>query len=281
MKRDILDEKRDTSELNYSNILLRETIVKLHIFMTLLFLLVNGIRAADLDRIEWSETEDERIKTKYQGNRKIKSWVFKKKPNQRGIFNETFEYLPQFPAYTFRPFDEGNYDATFLPFRRKLLSIVEKRDMKSLLTLIDPEDIKGDPEKTFYGYVGSRDQLIFEELLFCLRHGGRFYKNGNRTFLAPYIKAGWPENYDLHEFTAVVKAKVKAHSAPYKKAPVIKTIGHCLVRSSFSTQSGWVRIGLPSGRVAYVSEDSVWNDFGFYFIKKGGRWFINGITAAC
>ena len=252
--------------------------------VTLLFLLLfnNGlVVAAGLEKIEWSETEDERIKIKYIGNQEVKRWVFKKKPMNRGRFKETFEYLPKFSAYEFLPFDEAHFDSSFILFRRKLLTIIEKQDKKALFALIDPEDGHKDPDKTFTAHVGVRGDFIFDELKFCLSNGGRFFKNNRRSFLAPYVAAGWPEKYEFYEFEAIVKGKVKAYSAPSEKAPVIATIGHCIVRSSSRPLSGWVRIGLPSGRVAYVREECLWRDFGFYFVKKGDRWYIGGVTPSC
>ena len=86
---------------------------------------------------------------------------------------------------------------------------------------------------------------------------------------------------DIAEWGYPVSADIAAHGAPQSGAPVIEKLGLYFVRLMPDTASdppSWLRIAVPSGKIGYVSVDSIapiGNDQ-ICYVKDGGGWKIGG-----
>jgi hypothetical protein len=90
---------------------------------------------------------------------------------------------------------------------------------------------------------------------------------------------------DVWEWSYPVSVGIEVHAAPQAGAPVIDKLGLIFVRVSSENapaSANFVRIVTPSGKVGYVSADSIaptGNDQ-ICYVKDGGAWKIGGYVGA-
>jgi hypothetical protein len=100
----------------------------------------------------------------------------------------------------------------------------------------------------------------------------------DRNALADLMSA---TNSDVTEWGYPVSAAIEVHASPQAAAPVVDKLGLFFVRMMPKTASdlpSYLRIATPSGRIGYVSVDSValiGNDQ-ICYVKDGGAWKIGG-----
>jgi hypothetical protein len=87
-----------------------------------------------------------------------------------------------------------------------------------------------------------------------------------------------------NEWAYTTKQGVEVHAAAQPNSPVIDRLGLSLVRvmSDDNQQSPMVRVVTPSGKVGFVTEDSLGtleNDQ-ICYIKEGAAWKITGVTTS-
>jgi hypothetical protein len=86
---------------------------------------------------------------------------------------------------------------------------------------------------------------------------------------------------DVTEWGYPVSAAIEVHATPQAGAPAIEKLGLHFVRmmpETASTPPSWLRIATSSGRIGYVSVDSIapiGNDQ-ICYVKDGGGWKIGG-----
>ena len=86
---------------------------------------------------------------------------------------------------------------------------------------------------------------------------------------------------DITQWGYPVSAEIAAHAAPQSSAPVVEKLGFYFVRIMPDTASdppSWLRIATPSGKIGYVSVDSIapiGNDQ-ICYVKDGIDWKIGG-----
>lgn len=215
---------------------------------------------------------------------------------------DTLPLNPIYEAGKIYPVDEAPKDTSFFIFREQLISAIERRDVFHLMDVIHP-DIKvdfggaggvadfvsvwelGSPEK-------AKSSRVWTILKKVLENGGTF-ENGGKVFVAPYIYAIWPDDYDAFEYVAITGSGVRLRSAPNLQSQTLTMISHNVVKrlettSVEETIGGetypWEKVQLPGedGEEGYVFGKYVASsiDFRAAFEKQAnGKWLMNFLIA--
>jgi len=203
-------------------------------------------------------------------------------------------------AQSFRPFDEGPRDRSFAAFRRKLIRIVDARNLKALQhhfhkdirTGFGGQNGRAEAAKAMQG-----DPARWATLARILRRGGRFKRtkwrcrtrDGTRPcilpgFIAPYTYyANPPKGRDAFEIMVITGTGVNVRAAPRRTAKVVAKLSHRIVtvpktpRKNVAPKSAlrdWVEIELPGGKRGFVARRFAVSpiDYRAGFVKEGGRW---------
>jgi hypothetical protein len=198
-------------------------------------------------------------------------------------------------AQSFRPFDEGPRDRSFAAFRRKLIRIVDARDLAALRRHFHP-----DIRVSFGGQNGRAeavkamqgDKTRWRTLARILRQGGRFMRTkwqcrtgeGAKPcvlpgFVAPYsYYATPPKGRDAYEIMVITGTGVNVRAAPRRTAKVVARLSYRIVtvpkKPSRKRSEKWVEIELPHGRRGFVSRRYAVSpiDYRAGFVKEAGRW---------
>jgi len=198
-------------------------------------------------------------------------------------------------AQSFRPFDEGVRDPSFAAFRRRLVRIVEARNLAALRRHFHRE-----VRMSFGGRNGPADAVKvmqndparWEILSRILGRGGRFErtkwqcrtKDGSRPcvlpgFVAPYTYYAMPpKGRDAHEIMVITASGVNVRAAPNDKAKVLTRMSHRIVtlpkQPSKDVPNDWLEIELPGGKRGYVARRFAVSpiDYRAGFVKEDGRW---------
>ena len=195
--------------------------------------------------------------------------------------------------------DEAIKDTTFFVFREKLRAAVEQKDVFFIM-----ENISEKVESGFEGEEGvaafvqnwrlgdsesvkkSRLWPILERIL---KDGGTFFDNNNQ-FLAPYLVATFPQDFDPQIFGAVLGSGVRLRKDPNTKGPVLQMVSNEVVEiievlnDQKETIQGetypWVFIKLLDGTEGYVWGKFIGKANGYKVVfKKEPDWKIQAITA--
>lgn len=188
------------------------------------------------------------------------------------------------------PVDEGKRDASFDAFRQRLVRAVEKRDAKFVLSAVD-RDIKNgfageDGIENFRKQwkINDRNSPLWNELMFVLVSGGAFQKGAaNKTFWAPYVYAGFPENLDAFEYAAVIVPNVKLLAKPRAASRPVGNLSYNIVKVDYansvkeranSDRYSWVKIETLGGKKGFIPAKVLRSpiDYRAAFEKKAGVW---------
>jgi len=198
-----------------------------------------------------------------------------------------------------KPVDEAHLDPSFLAFRTKLISAVERRDVEHIYSVLDPKI-----ELSFGGDAGVRDfkrmwrlhqksSPFWAEFGAVIKNGGRFDIDdaGRRrgVFAAPYTHTSFPEDLDSFEYSAIFGTDVNLRKEPNVRADVVAKLSHNIVRiepetlpkSGKSEYPGWFRIKTLGGLEGFVKAEFVRSpiDYRAVFEKKRGRWVMVAFIA--
>jgi len=185
-----------------------------------------------------------------------------------------------------RPFpvvDEGPDNADFLAFRTRLLDIVERRDLSSLLAIISPNimfSFAGAP-----GVEGFRKHWRLDEgatalwsaLADLLRLGGSF--QGPEIFVAPYVHSQWPaELSDEVDLVATVRDQVPVYEAADDSARVLRRLPPVIVAAQYDggLAGRWHRVLLKNGEKGYLREGDARRptDLRAFFARSPTGWLM-------
>lgn len=184
-----------------------------------------------------------------------------------------------------KPVDEAGKDPSFLAFRKKLVMVVQKRDVAGLKAVVDSKinysfgaDPAGWPGFKKFFEPERPDSEFWGELAKVLAHGGAFGKDG--SFQAPYYSACWPETLDPFQYGAVLGEHVKARGKADAAAPPVGELSYNLVEV---VEAGpeWNKIKLPQGGTGYVARSDYGSpvDYRAFFEKKAGQWKMTTFIA--
>lgn len=215
---------------------------------------------------------------------------------------DTLPLNPVYEAGKIYPVDEGPKDTAFFVFREQLLNAVRRREVFSLMDVIHPE-IKVD----FGGGTGvadfvstwelespekAKNSRVWNILERVLENGGTF-EDGGKMFVAPYVYAIWPDDFDAFEYVAITGSGVRLRSAPNLKSQTLTMVSYDVVKrletSPIEETIGgetypWEKIQLagedgPEGFIfgKYIASSI---DFRAGFERQGnGRWLLTFLVA--
>ena len=192
--------------------------------------------------------------------------------------------IGQWPAShrELRPVDEAEQCAGFSAFREELTRIIERRDSRSLLRVVDRDvhltfgDSRGHARFRQMWLSGQPDYDLWSELRQVLELGGRCERG--EAFTAPYVFTDWPEELEPHEFRAALGPAVPLRAEPHEGAEVVSSLRFSIVRLTDLNSFGktWLPVQAPDGTAGFVSVRSVRSpiDMRAVFIRKNGSWVM-------
>lgn len=194
--------------------------------------------------------------------------------------------------------DEAFKDASFQKFRTNLISEVKRRNVRYLLSVVDPEI-----RISFGSEEGMKDfqkmwnpdrsnSELWGELLKILENGGEFNEyGGKQVFWAPYTFASFPFDVDPFETQIIFGNRVNLRSRPQTSSRVLTQLSYNIIKVDYpnSVNAGnaeyprytWLKIETLGGQKGYVSSEYVRShlDYRAGFEKKNGQWKITAFIA--
>ncbi len=193
-----------------------------------------------------------------------------------------------------KPVDEASKDASFLAFRTKLIAAAERKDLKYVMSIMDPK-IK----LSFGGYEGVKDfrklwkkpSDFWAEFLPVIKNGGKMTGAGTKevSFSAPFVFTETPEDLDHFSVFVVFGNNVNLREKPDKNARVISQLSYNVVnideRSAIKQKTGpgehdwkydWHRVTTLGGQTGWMKAEYVRSpiDYRAGFEKIRGRWMM-------
>lgn len=195
-----------------------------------------------------------------------------------------------------KPVDEAAQDASFLAFRKKLISAAEKKDSAHILSVIDTKI-----ELSFGGDAGIADfkriwkitqknSPFWSEFLAVIKNGGAFDGKGRNkygAFAAPYTHSSWPEDIDGFEYMAIFGSNVNLREKPSADAAIVAQLSYNIVKpnddESVKRKTGkhesdyeyeWIKVETLGGKSGFVKAEFARSpiDYRAGFEKKRGVW---------
>lgn len=193
--------------------------------------------------------------------------------------------------------DEAHKDPSFKAFRTTLIAAVKRRDLKHLLSVLDP-DIKvsfggdqGIADFKRLWQVGSPESRLWDELLKVLSNGGHMRRSrGADSFSAPYSFNGFPEDLDVFTHSVIFGNAVALRDTPSLEGRVLTRLSYNIVtvvgEKTVTAEDGepvpiWFFIRTLGGSSGYVSAKYVRSpiDYRAHFDKKRGKWKMTSFVA--
>ena len=173
------------------------------------------------------------------------------------------------------PVDAGAKDPSWAPFHKRLVTAVEQRDVKFLLSILDPKVRnsfeKPDGVKAFVEQwdldtpAKAKDSPLWTEMRSMLRFGAAPVESasGERLLCLPYVAVTFPPTIDPYQYAAVVIADAPVFAKASTQAPIIATLSHQIVgvedwdlEDESKTAQRWVKVVLKNG-IGYMASEHV------------------------
>jgi hypothetical protein len=199
------------------------------------------------------------------------------------------------------PVDEAANDRSWIAFRHRLLTALDQRDRRFLLSIIDarvrnaPGAERGIAEFRKEWDLEAKDSPVWTELASALFLGAAYLprdeekKHAPRELCAPYLLAKWPADIDPFGHGAIVAKETAARSAPASDAPPLQPLSYDIVavtdwdvadRDAASPQR-WVKVKLAAGE-GYVPAEHVRSpiEHAACFVKGASGWRLTAFAPA-
>jgi hypothetical protein len=188
-----------------------------------------------------------------------------------------------------KPIDEGDQDASFSAFRKKLLTAVDRKDNAYILTIVDRNIKNGfggnDGIAEFKKQWKNLDEF-WKEFGAVIKNGGQFTGDGadkKNSFSAPYLFTVWPANIDAFEYSAIFGNNVNLRETPDPNGKVVTKLSYNVVKvDQNETRRGlsddddpkWVKVETLGGLKGWISAPYVRSsiDYRAGFEKVRGVW---------
>jgi len=173
------------------------------------------------------------------------------------------------------PVDAGISDASWVQFHKRLVTAVEQRDLKFLLSILDPkirnsfekpDGVKSFVEQWELEPAKAKDSPLWNEMRTMLRFGAAPVESaaGERLLCLPYVAVTWPPTVDPFLYAAVVIADAPVFEKPSTQAQIITTLSHQTVGvedwdlddANPKAPQRWVRVVLKTG-VGYMASEHI------------------------
>jgi hypothetical protein len=185
-----------------------------------------------------------------------------------------------------KPVDEAGKDPSFLAFRTKLIAAAERKDLKYVISIMDP-----DISLSFGGHSGvkgfhelwtNKDEF-WSEFLTVIKNGGKYEPadgESGEIFIAPYSFSNWPEDLDAFDYMLVFGENVNLRETPALDGNVITKLSYNVVKITDNKliegkeQADWYRIETLGGKKGWVKAEFIRSpiDYRAGFEKQRGTW---------
>lgn len=196
------------------------------------------------------------------------------------------------------PVDEASQDSSFLAFRTKLIAAAEQKDMKYVLSILDPKI-----EVSYGGYsgvsgfrkmwIGKKEAEFWKEFLPVIKNGGKYERGKGAeppAFSAPYVFGTFPEDLDMFTDAAVFGTNVNLRETPNLNARVVAKLSYNLVKLDYENSIKakdenqtilWSKVETFGGLKGFVKPEFLRSpiDYRGGFQKKRGRWVMTFFIA--
>jgi len=145
------------------------------------------------------------------------------------------------PAAAIEPFfpprDELATDASWQRFRQRLLTAIEARDIKFVMSIVARdvrnglERDKGHTEFKLQWLVDEPDSPLWRELRRALHLGASYFQHEHmpRSACAPYVLPHWPQDLDPTEHGAIISQETQMREAPSGRSAILETLSYSVV----------------------------------------------------
>ena len=192
------------------------------------------------------------------------------------------------------PVDEAGKDASWVSFRNRLLTALDKRDRKFVLDILDrnvrngPDAPRGIAEFRKQWGLDADDGPLWRELSSALFLGSAWLARERRPreLCAPHVLAKWPADLDPFTHGAIVAREALVKSAPSSGSQTLATLSHDIVAvadwevddQDAASRQKWVKVKLKSGE-GFVPEEQIRSpiEHAACFIKTEGGWRLTGL----
>ena len=186
------------------------------------------------------------------------------------------------------PVDEAAKDSSWVSFRNRLLTALQNKDRKFLLSVVDrnvrntASGDRGIAEFQKQWDLAAADSPLWRELASALFLGAAWmeHEKGRKELCAPYLLAKWPEDLDPFDHGAVVAKETTVMSAPSTASQSVRTLSYDLVRVTdwdvadrdAASPQRWVKVNV--GGEGYVPEEHVRSpiEHAACFVKGPNGW---------
>lgn len=168
--------------------------------------------------------------------------------------------------------DEAARDPTWTSFKNRLLTALENRDKKFVMSIVDRNirnsfgSERGLAEFRVQWDIDAEDSALWRKLSAALFLGTAYVKRdkGPAEFCAPYVTPKWPDDVDPHDHGVIVARDTFVKAAPSSAAATLETLSYDIVRvadwevadQSADVRQRWVKIKLGMGE-GYVPEEQI------------------------
>ena len=192
--------------------------------------------------------------------------------------------------------DEGASDFTWLRFKKRLMSAIEKRDKQFLLSILD-KNIRNQDERA-RGVANFRkqweldtaDSPVWHELSAALQLGGAYIQRdkGPRELCAPYLLGKWPEDIEPFNHGTVIARNAPLQAEPAMSARSLGALSYDVVTvvnwevdDKSDPKQKWVRVRHLE-REGFVPEEQIRSPIeqAACFVKSGSGWRMTGFAPA-
>lgn len=166
--------------------------------------------------------------------------------------------------------DEAQSDGTWTSFRAQLLAAVERRDLETVLSMIQPDVRNGSDaprgieEFRVQWHLNGGDTPFWRELAKALELGSAWLTIDGRPreLCAPYLLAKWPRDLDPFHTGLISARDAPVRAGPSERAQTIATAAFVLVPvadwevndSDAALARKWVKVRFR-GRDGYLAEE--------------------------
>ncbi len=195
------------------------------------------------------------------------------------------------------PVDEAVADRSWVTFRNRLLTALEQRDRKYLVSILDRnvrnglEGAHGVAEFRRQWDIDSDTSPLWRELASALFLGSAYMKRdkGPAELCAPYLLAKWPENVDPFGHGAVVAREAAVKSEPASSSATLEVLSYDIVSVTDwevadrdpGTPQRWVKVRVRD-KDGYLPEEHIRSpiEHAACFVKGAGGWRMVGFAPA-
>jgi hypothetical protein len=190
------------------------------------------------------------------------------------------------------PVDEAAKDASWASFKKRLLTAVEKRDRKFILSILDKAVRSGTGGGR--GVAAFRKQWeldtdaspLWHELSAVLSLPAAHHRpeKGPLELCVPYVAVRWPQDIDAFAGGAITAREALVKAGPSSTSLTIATLSYHIVEVAdweVTDQAGsrqvWVKIKLKTGE-GYVPEEQIRSpvEHAACFVKDEASWRLVG-----